>query len=64
MAAGKPVIGSAIGGIKETITKGTGILVDPGNVQQLRKAIELLMHDRLAKKNGQERKTNSRRALC
>ena len=45
MVAGKPVIGSAIGGIKETITKGTGILVDPGNVQQLRKAIELLMHD-------------------
>ena len=55
MAAGKPVIGSAIGGIKETITKGTGILVDPGNVQQLRKAIELLMHDRaLQKKMGKK----------
>lgn len=51
MAAGKPVIGSAIGGIKETITKGTGILVDPGNVQQLRKAIELLMHDPALRKN-------------
>ncbi|MDP3699068.1 MAG: glycosyltransferase family 4 protein [Nanoarchaeota archaeon] len=45
MAAGKPVIGSAIGGIKETMAEGTGILVDPGNVQQLREAITLLMHN-------------------
>lgn len=45
MAARKPVIGSAIGGIKETIQEGTGILVDPGNVKQLREAITLLMHD-------------------
>jgi glycosyltransferase involved in cell wall biosynthesis len=45
MAARKPVIGSAIGGIKETIEDGTGILVDPGNVEQLREAITLLMHD-------------------
>ena len=45
MAAGKPVIGSAIGGIKETIIEGTGILVDPGNVPQLREAIDLLIHN-------------------
>ncbi|MEK6939475.1 MAG: glycosyltransferase family 4 protein [Nanoarchaeota archaeon] len=45
MAAGKPVIGSAIGGIKETIVEGTGILVDPGNVKQLREAIDLLIHN-------------------
>lgn len=45
MAAGKPVIGSSIGGIKETITEGTGILIDPGNVEQLREAIILLMHN-------------------
>lgn len=45
MAAGKPVIGSAIGGIKEIITEGTGILVDPGNVKQLREAITMLMHN-------------------
>ena len=45
MAAGKPVIGSAIGGIKETIAEGTGILVEPGNVQQLREAIIMLMHN-------------------
>lgn len=45
MAAGKPIVGSAIGGIKETITKETGILVDPGNSQQLREAIMMLIHN-------------------
>ena len=55
MAAGKPVIGSAIGGIKETISEGAGILVDPGNVQQLREAIQILMHDeKLRKKIGEK----------
>ncbi len=55
MAAGKPVIASAIGGIKETITEGTGILVDPGNVQQLREAITLLMHNpRLQEEMGKK----------
>ncbi len=55
MAAGKPVIGSAIGGIKETITEGTGILVDPGNVKQLREAIEVLMHDSKLRQNMGEK---------
>ena len=45
MAAGKPVIGSAIGGIKETIAEDTGILVNPGNAEQLREAITIVMHD-------------------
>jgi len=45
MAASKPVIGSAIGGIKETIAKGTGILIEPGNVEQLREATEILLYD-------------------
>lgn len=57
MAAGKPVIGSAIGAIKETIGEGAGILVDPGDTQQLREAIGLLMHDpALRKKMGQKGK--------
>ena len=38
MAAGKPVIGSRIGGIPETI-KENGVLVEAGNVDELRKAI-------------------------
>ncbi len=55
MAAGKPVIGSSIGGIKETIAPGTGILVEPGNVKQLREAIEILLHDqRLQRKIGKK----------
>ena len=55
MAAGKPVIASAIGGIKETIVEGTGILVNPGNVEQLREAIILLMHNpKLRKEMGKK----------
>jgi len=55
MAAGKPVIGSAVGGIKETITRGTGILVNPGDAEQLREAIIVLMHNqRLRKEMGKK----------
>jgi len=39
MAAGKPVIGSDIGGIKETIEKGEGILVKAGDFIGLQKDI-------------------------
>ena len=46
MAAGKPVIGSRIGGIAETIEEGTGILVDPGKVRDLNDALEILAHDK------------------
>jgi len=45
MAAGKPIIGSAIGGINETIADGCGITVEPGNVDQLRDALRILQHD-------------------
>lgn len=39
-AYGKPVIASRIGGIPEVISEGrTGILVDPGNKEELRNAI-------------------------
>ena len=43
MAAGKPVIGSAVGGIKETIESGKGILVKPGDVGGLNGAIKDLI---------------------
>lgn len=55
MAAGKPVIGSAIGGIKETIT--TGILVTPGSVSELRDALIKLIN------NSQEREIIRKRGL-
>ena len=34
-AAGKPVVGSAIGGLIEQVTPETGVLVEPGNVEAL-----------------------------
>ena len=44
MAAGKPVIGTATGGIPEIIVDNqTGLLVTPGSVDELAKAIERLI---------------------
>ncbi len=51
MAAGKPVIGSAIGGIRETIHPETGILVPPGNAEELHNALrQLLTNTKLRQK--------------
>ncbi len=47
MAAGKPVIGSAVGGIVETIDPGvTGYLVEPKNVAELADKINFLYYHR------------------
>lgn len=46
MAAGKPVIGSNIGGIGETINKGTGLLFQPNNHFELRQKIQELIKDK------------------
>jgi len=43
MACGKPVIGTAAGGPKEIITKETGILVPPKNINELTKAIDYML---------------------
>jgi glycosyltransferase involved in cell wall biosynthesis len=46
MAAGKPVVGSHVGGIAETIKEGyTGILVEPGNSKQIADAVVRLLND-------------------
>ncbi|BCA54459.1 putative Glycosyl transferase group 1 [Nitrospira sp. KM1] len=46
MAAGRPVIATAVGGIPEFITNGkTGLLVEPGNVAMLADAIHSLLED-------------------
>jgi len=62
MAAGKPIIGSAIGGIKETITKGIGLLFKPGDINQLREQItKMKNNERLQKEfiiNGRKYVTN------
>lgn len=51
MAAGKPIIGSDIGAIKELIAKGAGILVRPGNVNELRTAIKKLIQNPELRRN-------------
>lgn len=55
MAAGLPVVASKVGGIPEAITDGeTGLLVEPGNVQELSDALlRLLTDDESRSKMGQ-----------
>ena len=50
MAAGKPVIGSDIGGIRETIEEREGILVKAGNSHELKKQILNVTENRELKK--------------
>lgn len=50
LAANKMVIGSDIGGIKETL-QGKGILVKPGEVEELRKEIKKMMIRKIKMKN-------------
>ncbi len=46
MACGLPAVGTTIGGIKDVIRDGrNGLLMEPGNADQLRAAIEKLMGD-------------------
>ncbi len=55
MAAGKVVIGSKIGWIKEIIEKGTGILVKPNDINELKISIESLITNKRLRKNLGER---------
>ncbi len=46
MACGKPVIASRIGGIPETVEDGkTGIIISPGNIAQLKSALQILIEN-------------------
>lgn len=46
MAAGKPVIATAVGGVPELVTDGaTGLLVAPGDAAALGEALSALLHD-------------------
>ncbi len=55
MAAGKPVIGSRIGGIKETIPAECGMLFSPGDERDLQGKIRsIVLEENLQKKMGEE----------
>jgi glycosyltransferase involved in cell wall biosynthesis len=45
LATGKPVIGSDIGGIPDLLTEETGLLFEPGSVEDLAEKIESLAFD-------------------
>lgn len=56
MAAGKPVVASRVGGIPEIVEDGvTGLLVEPGDSQQLADALVRLLQDEQARRAMGER---------
>jgi glycosyltransferase involved in cell wall biosynthesis len=54
MAAARPVVASAVGGLSESVVSGeTGILVPPGDVEALARALNVVLSDdRLARDMG------------
>ena len=53
MACGKPVVGTKVGGMRDTINEGeTGFLVDPMDDKQLAERIILLSDQKLCKEKG------------
>lgn len=63
MAAGKPVVASAIGGTMEAITdRQNGLLVPPGNASKLASAIQMILSDTVLAESlaaaGKERVVN------
>ena len=65
MAAGRPVVASAVGGLKDLVVDGeTGLLVPPGDVQALREALRRLLDDRgLRERLGQAARERAREHL-
>jgi glycosyltransferase involved in cell wall biosynthesis len=45
MAAGLPVVASAVGGLPEALTHGGGILVPPNDPERLADALAILLTD-------------------
>jgi len=61
MAAGKPVISTAVGGVPELVESGCGLLVPPGDAQALSKATRHLLENPEARKSMGE--ASARRAV-
>jgi glycosyltransferase involved in cell wall biosynthesis len=51
MAAGKPVICTAVGGVPELVKGGCGLLVPPGDAQALSKAMSYVLESPKARKS-------------
>ena len=45
MAAGRPVVATAVDGVIEAVTDGAGVLVPPGNVAALSAGLRKLLFD-------------------
>ncbi len=52
MACGKPVVGTNVGGMKDTIDEETGFLADPGNSEEIAKYIKILYDENKRKRMG------------
>jgi len=52
MACGKPVVGTNVGGMRDTINEETGFLAEPGNSEEIAKYIKLLYNKDTRKKMG------------
>ena len=63
-AAGKPVVGSRVGGIPEVVTDGvTGLLIPPGDDRALADALCRLLDDRLLLRRMSEESLNNSRGF-
>jgi len=65
MAHGRPVVASAVGGLRDLVVDGeTGLLVPPGDVQALRAALERLLGDaELRRRLGEAARARAREAF-
>ena len=65
MAHGRPVVASAVGGLRDLVVDGeTGLLVPPGDVAALRNALERLLGDaELRRRLGDAARARAREAL-
>ena len=46
MTCGCPIIATSVGAIPEMLSEDSGVLVEPGNVEMLKEAINFLLNDR------------------